>query len=205
MILRLVKDVKPYRIALKLIKEWANVRGIYSNKMGYFGGVNLAILMCYISELYPSACAAYYKLYIFSVLLEKFFYIYQQYNWKNPIKLCKHQKLNTDLDQYMWDPEINKKDQGHIMILLTPAYPGQNSTSSVNAYSIKTISEEFKRGNKIMKEIKNGSSSWDKLIEPTDFFYKYSHYLKITISAADDVSFNKWCGYCEAKYNKIIF
>lgn len=64
MILRLVKDVKPYRIALKLIKEWANVRGIYSNKMGYFGGVNLAILMCYISELYPSACAAYYKLYI---------------------------------------------------------------------------------------------------------------------------------------------
>lgn len=43
-------------------------------------------------------------------------------------------------------------------MVLTPAYPSQNSTSIVNEYSLKVIVEEFERGYKIIQEIKNGIS-----------------------------------------------
>lgn len=44
------------------------------------------------------------------------------------------------------------------MILLTPAYPGQNSTPSVNSYSLKVIIDEFKRGYEVIKEIEKGEA-----------------------------------------------
>lgn len=64
MILKLVNNLEQYRVALKLIKEWAKRRGINCNKMGYFGGINLTILMCLISQLYPNASSLYNCLYI---------------------------------------------------------------------------------------------------------------------------------------------
>lgn len=105
MILRLINNKEDFRVALKLIKEWANERGVYSNKMGYFGGVNLAILMCYICELYPSACSLYYYIIIpyYSVLLKKFFNVLQQFKWENPLKLKEHKKYNNDnMDKYVY-------------------------------------------------------------------------------------------------------
>lgn len=65
MIEKLVTNLEQYRVALKLIKEWAKRRGIYSNKMCYFGGGSLTILMCYISELYPNASSLYTYLHIY--------------------------------------------------------------------------------------------------------------------------------------------
>lgn len=99
------------------------------------------------------------------------------------------------------------------MILLTPAYPCQNSTPSVNEYSLKVLVDEFKRGYKIIQEIKNGKpvykkfinilQNWNKLIEPIDFFYKYYHYLAIEITANED-NLSKWLGYCESKLRKFV-
>lgn len=63
MILKLLKNPEQFTVALKLIKEWAKRRGIYCNKMGYFGGGSLTILMCHISQLYPNASSLYNCLY----------------------------------------------------------------------------------------------------------------------------------------------
>lgn len=50
------------------------------------------------------------------------------------------------------------------MIILTPAYPCKNSTPSVNEYSLKVLVDEFKRGYKIIQEIKNGKPVYKKFI-----------------------------------------
>lgn len=57
-ILRLVPQHEPFKLALRLIKMWCKNRGLYSNKLGYFGGVQLAILTARICQLYPRAAAA---------------------------------------------------------------------------------------------------------------------------------------------------
>ena len=50
-----------------------------SRQMGYLGGVNWNILAAFICQLYPNAAP--------SLLLERFFFILQDWKWPTPILL----------------------------------------------------------------------------------------------------------------------
>ncbi len=52
---RLFRCLQVFRLALRAVKYWASQRGISSNVMGYLGGVNLAIMVAKICQLYPRA------------------------------------------------------------------------------------------------------------------------------------------------------
>ena len=37
------------------VRRWAKKRGLYSNKMGYWGGININILAAFTVQIYPNA------------------------------------------------------------------------------------------------------------------------------------------------------
>ena len=66
---------------VRCVRKWAKARGLYSNKMGYLGGVNFNIMATMVCQLYPNASP--------SNLVRKFFLLYSKWRWPNPVVLTK--------------------------------------------------------------------------------------------------------------------
>ncbi|KAI5705570.1 poly(A) polymerase type 3 [Diaphorina citri] len=193
-ILRLVPNIENFRLALRTIKLWAKKHGIYSNVLGYLGGVSWAMLVARICQLYPNAAA--------STLVCKFFLVFSQWKWPQPVLLKKPDNVNLGFP--VWDPRVNVADRYHLMPIITPAYPQQNSTFNVSISTRTIMQEEFKQGKTISEDIYNGKTMWDKLFETPNFFTKYRHYLVLIASSVSAEDQLEWCGLIESKVRHLI-
>lgn len=138
-ICRLVPNFQTFCLTLRFIKHWARQRGLYSNVLGFLGGVNYAILVAFVCQRYPNACPA--------TLVRKFFVLYTQWQWPSPIMLTRILDRDpADIDGRhlsVWNPRVNPKDGAHIMPIITPAYPSMNSSYNVGVpqYRLIIVSE----------------------------------------------------------------
>lgn len=98
-ILRLVPNPTIFKHALRAIKLWAQQRAIYSNVMGFPGGVAWAMLVARICQLYPNAVSA--------VVIAKFFRILSQWKWPQPVLLKPIE--DGPLQVRVWNPKVCKK------------------------------------------------------------------------------------------------
>ncbi|KAL7090943.1 hypothetical protein ACP275_12G074200 [Erythranthe tilingii] len=142
LILRLVPNVKTFRTALKCMRLWAKQRGVYSNVSGFLGGINLALLVARVCQMYPNA--------IPSMLVTRFFRVYDQWRWPLPVMLCPVEEGSLGLQ--IWDPRTNCMDKLHRMPIITPAYPSMNSSYNVSASTLQFMVQEFHRGNEICRD-----------------------------------------------------
>ncbi|UJR23709.1 hypothetical protein I4U23_026690 [Adineta vaga] len=193
-ILDLVPDRETFKSTLRAIKLWAKKNGLYSNALGFFGGVTWAMLVARICQLYPNAVAA--------TLVHKFFLVYSHWEWPTPVLL----KPVNDC-QYgfpVWDPMTNASDRYHLMPIITPAYPQQNSTHNVTQSTQKIIVQEIKRGLEIVNDVMTAKSEWKQLFIGTPFFQRYKHFIILLLSAPDQNQFLEWNGLVEAKIRILI-
>ncbi|XP_067628099.1 poly(A) polymerase type 3 [Eurosta solidaginis] len=193
-ILALVPNIENFRLALRAIKLWAKKHGIYSNCLGYFGGVTWAMLVARTCQLYPNATA--------STLVHKFFLVFSRWKWPNPV-LLKHPD-NVNLRFPVWDPRVNASDRYHLMPIITPAYPQQNSTFNVSESTKKVILNEFNRGMITTDEIMLGRATWDRLFEAPSFFYKYRHFIVLLVTSQNGDDQLEWCGLVESKIRLLV-
>ncbi|XP_060687520.1 poly(A) polymerase gamma-like isoform X1 [Hemiscyllium ocellatum] len=193
-ILHLVPNKENFRLTLRAIKLWAKRRGIYSNMLGFLGGVSWAMLVARTCQLYPNAVA--------STLVHKFFLVFSKWEWPNPVLLKQPEDSNLNLP--VWDPRVNPSDRYHLMPIITPAYPQQNSTFNVSSSTRTIMIEEFKQGLAITDEILQSKTDWSKLFEPPSFFQKYKHYIVLTASASTEEHHLEWVGLVESKIRVLV-
>lgn len=131
----IVPDGLSFQTALRAIKYWAKQRGLYSNVLGFLGGINYAILVAHICQLFPNAYP--------STLVKQFFTIYVAWPWPQPVMLRPFEDLlYMDSDgKYLpvWNPLVNPKDYQHIMPIITPAYPAMNSSYNIGLPQFRRI------------------------------------------------------------------
>ncbi|CAH1119791.1 unnamed protein product [Phaedon cochleariae] len=193
-ILRLVPNIENFRLALRTIKLWAKRHGIYSNMLGYLGGVSWAMLVARTCQLYPNAAP--------STLVHKFFLIFSKWQWPQPVLL--KQPSSVNLGFAVWDPRVNIQDRYHLMPIITPAYPQQNSTFNVSTSTRTIMMEEFKQGLSVTDDIMSGKTGWERLFEPPPFFTKYKHFIVLLVSADNAVDHLEWCGLVESKARILV-
>ncbi len=113
--LQLVPSVPVFRVAVRLVKHWAQSRGIYGNVLGYPGGVAFAIMVARICQLYPNAAP--------SLVVARFFSIYARWKvrsvchlscascclqWPTPVLLCPLGEGPGAMLR-VWNPAVNPK------------------------------------------------------------------------------------------------
>ena len=194
-ILTLVPKTTVFKHALRCIKMWAQQRAIYANMFGFPGGVAWAMLVARICQLYPNAVSA--------VIVEKFFHIYAQWSWPQPVLL--KQIEDGPLQVRVWNPKIYPHDRLHRMPVITPAYPSMCATHNITASTQKIILQEFRRGIEIMNDISQGKKTWSDLLTRHTFFHQYKFYLCIVAATTGTSEQHKvWSGMVESKLRLLI-
>lgn len=195
-ILHLVPNIENFRLTLRAVKLWAKKRGIYSNVLGFLGGVSWAMLVARTCQLYPKAVAA--------TLLQKFFLVFSKWEWPNPVLLKNITTPSEKLNFPVWDPRSNPADRYHLMPIITPAYPQQNSTFNVSCSTRTIMKEEFDIGLKVTSDALIGKSNWDALFQQPNFFSKYKHYIVLSALSNCEEDHLEWIGLVESKIRILV-
>ncbi|KAL5612985.1 hypothetical protein BROUX41_003938 [Berkeleyomyces rouxiae] len=194
-ILNLVPEKATFRLALRAIKLWAQRRAVYANIMGFPGGVAWAMLVARVCQLYPKANS--------STIVCKFFHIMRLWPWPQPVLLKMVE--SGPLQVRVWNPQVYKADQYHLMPIITPAYPSMCATYNITESSKKIINRELNRGGEIADEIVTGQKPWSELfVKHTFFTTGYKYYLALVSASTTKEGHKKWSGFVESKARVLV-
>jgi poly(A) polymerase len=211
-ILRLVPDPAVFRAATRMIKYWAQVRCIYNNSVGYFGGVSWTMAVARTCQFYPNMSA--------KQIVERFFYTFCNWPWEEhrPITLCSpvEMKIPPQLIRQVgtsvfaqfrdWNPQKFPSDRYQIMPVITPIFPSHNTTYNVTETHKTVILDELKRGKEIIQlmSLSGGEIGWRELCAPCPFFDLFEQFLELRVSAVDQVMLGKFKGLVESRIRSLI-
>jgi poly(A) polymerase len=111
-ILALVPDTNSFKLTLRAIKLWAKRRGLYSNAMGYLGGVSWAILVAKVCQMFPKLKP--------NKLIKRFFEVYSKWDFLNQPVLLNEVKREVGFNCPIpvWPDDSSKS----LFSIITPAF-----------------------------------------------------------------------------------
>ena len=194
---------KTFLTVVRCVRKWAKARGLYSNKSGYWGGVNINIGVAFVLQLYPNNCPA--------TLLRKFFLVFKTWKFPKPIMLTTPHDAQLGLT--VWN-EMHVKNMRQVAPMITPAYPAMNSTLSISRRTLQIMNEEMNRAFNILNTLWKEhdkfpdrdplGDEFGELFQPSDFFIAYPHYLSICIVGPNEADAQSWAGFVESRLRKLV-
>lgn len=149
-----------------------------------------------------------YPYYAPSQLVNRFFRVYDQWNWTSKPVLLQEIIDSASVPgcsgMKVWNPKANQADRQHLMPVITPSFPAMNSTHNVTETTKRIFLDEFRRGYDIVKEVLEQKQGWDKVYELPDFFERHSHFLWIEVLAQTQEVYLKFSGWVESKLRILI-
>lgn len=174
---RSVPDIVVFRLAHRFIKTWAEIRGIYSAKLGYLSGIQITILLTRVHKrlvtqaVWPTV----------PELLFTFFKEYAVFDWEKNVVFdeCFHKDLSYS------------RTSREPLAILSYFPPALNTSLAATTSSVKTIRSEFQQAEKTLAQ-ENGT--WADLLRvlipdcPTsgslaadDFLMCHQRYIKMSV------------------------
>lgn len=209
-IMEYVPNPDHFRVVLCAVKEWALLHGIYSNALGFLGGVNWAIMVAYVCKKFPCQKPP--------ELLFNFFRIFATWKWPKPVMLedANHQIGAGQEQQHTaekakeieavtgwkpWDPNTNPRDSRDVMPVITPVFPRMNSTYNVGVPQQRRIQEELIRAAGRTYD----QSDWRALYDRSDFFERHVNFLQVSIRVGNNRGdFTRWLRFCESRLRLLV-
>lgn len=152
---------------IRFLKQWAIARGIYNSKLGYFGGIHLAVMFLAATaemgdfSINSSSSSCFCSS---SSLIQKvahFFRFYSRaggWRWPSPVRLSKYY-WKGDHEDVVWNPVVNPSHRRHVMPVLTPVYPFTNIFFAATKGSMSAMQIEIERAASIFENIVENSGS----------------------------------------------
>jgi len=177
--------------ALRVLRHWAKQRFVYSNKSGYLGGVNLALMLLYVAQRHPDALSAR--------LVREFFVAFSTWKWgaARPMGLDAHVPHTCPvwLQTLEWTPRLPEA-----MVVLTPCFPRFNTAFSASKYSCAVMQREMARA----RDLLGATFDLATVCAPLDCFLTCTRFIKVSVQAPHTPSGASWQGFMEAQTRYLV-
>jgi hypothetical protein len=200
-----------FLLAVRFLRLWAKRRGVYSNKAGFLGGVNICLMVLHLVRRAPRAGAG--------ALVHAFFDVFANWRWDSTqvTALAKDSLCPPWLTALNWNPTIAKRER---MVILTPCFPQSNSMFAATMYSRATLVKELKRGRALLRTPGSGSHDkladsgtglpsssgpdWGRLTMPLDVLATCARFVRVRVKAPDTPLGRTWQGYVESQVRHLV-
>ena len=189
--LSLVPDIGNFQVTLRFIKLWAERRGLYSNVLGFFGGITWAILTARVCQLFPNMSPAQ--------LVLRFFKVWTKWDWPNAVCLCETEmKDEVSYAHFKVWSKQSAEGSKHLMPILTPAFPSMNSTHNVTATTKRIILAEVNRAFTLL----SGPGNFSEVAEAARM--EEEQFLMVSVEGKTDLISQKIWGFVESRLRLLI-
>ena len=195
LILQSVPRPTQFSTALRLLRHWAKCRLVYSNKAGFLGGVNFALMLMYVAQRHPKALA--------HTLVTVFFATFSAWKWSRtrprPLRLDEHVQHECPvwLQAYEWAPRGSEA-----MVVLTPCFPRFNTTFTASQLTLGILQQEFQRA--AAAATTAASTNWADLCSGVEALTTCPRFIHIAIQAPGTAEGRAWQGYVEAQCRYLV-
>lgn len=187
---RTIPDLAAFRLAHRFIKTWAKQRGIYSSKLGYFGGIHITLLLSRICKLSFLRQTSRGGAMTASDIICTFFNHYARFEWKTQIAF---DPFFYKQQQQQQQPPRYWRSAREPMVILGIHAPKINVAHTATLSTVKTLDQELKRADHILSKT---DCTWTELIGTStttdgssvsgssgasEFLKSYSSYVKIDV------------------------